>query len=366
MDNELKKNCEKKIVCGTGLLALDVIINGDPERYPQLRAGGSCGNILIILSYLGWKSIPISRLKQNESSDELLKDMEKWNVNTDFINFDEKGSTPIIVERIKKDKYGKPFHRFEWRCPCCGSFLPTFRPILEKNVDTIIENLPKPNVFYFDRVSSGILKLVKQLRDEDVLIFFEPSKIKNEKKYFECIKLADIVKYSTEEIKPNNKNMEDINIPLEIETLGNRGLRYRFGKKSKKWNLLDSYINDKFIDAAGAGDWCSAAIIHLLCKNGKEIIYNFDDNKIRDILNLSQIIASLSCNYEGARGLMYNLSRDKLIEKILQIWEHGDDLILERQNENTTLNDKVHHICPKCPEQNENIKTEKKGLLIIH
>ena len=46
------------VVVGTGLVALDIVINSDVHRPPQLWAGGTCGNVLTILSYLGWHAYP--------------------------------------------------------------------------------------------------------------------------------------------------------------------------------------------------------------------------------------------------------------------------------------------------------------------
>ncbi len=42
---------------GAGLIALDLIINADTSSSFRAHAGGTCGNILTILAYLGW--IPI-------------------------------------------------------------------------------------------------------------------------------------------------------------------------------------------------------------------------------------------------------------------------------------------------------------------
>lgn len=43
-------------IAGTGLIALDVVIPNEPRSLPQLWAGGTCGNVLTALAYLGWDS----------------------------------------------------------------------------------------------------------------------------------------------------------------------------------------------------------------------------------------------------------------------------------------------------------------------
>ena len=76
----------KKPICiGTGLVALDVILNGSPKTLPKLSVGGSCGNVLSILAFLDWKSLPIARLANNLATKELLTDFNRWNINDKFL-----------------------------------------------------------------------------------------------------------------------------------------------------------------------------------------------------------------------------------------------------------------------------------------
>jgi len=63
-----------------------------------------------------------------------LSDLNKWNVKTNMISTTDDGSTPIIIQRIKKDKNGSPIHRFEFRDPDDGSWLPSYKPVLSADV----------------------------------------------------------------------------------------------------------------------------------------------------------------------------------------------------------------------------------------
>lgn len=47
-------------VVGTGLVALDVVFNEKQDEPIGRWAGGTCGNVLSILSWLGWSAWPIS------------------------------------------------------------------------------------------------------------------------------------------------------------------------------------------------------------------------------------------------------------------------------------------------------------------
>jgi hypothetical protein len=55
-------------VLGTGLIALDVVINTEFDRVPFFWAGGTCGNVMTILSSLGWDSYPVARLNGDSAS----------------------------------------------------------------------------------------------------------------------------------------------------------------------------------------------------------------------------------------------------------------------------------------------------------
>jgi len=53
---------------GTGLIALDMVFNGDRGESPRFWAGGSCGNVLTILAYLAWHSYPVARFGDDEAA----------------------------------------------------------------------------------------------------------------------------------------------------------------------------------------------------------------------------------------------------------------------------------------------------------
>lgn len=170
----------KKPVCfGAGLVALDVILNGSPATLPKLSAGGSCGNVLAILAYLGWMSSPIARLSNDRAGFELIRDLERWHIDTTHLSQDETGRTPIIIHRIKRDKFGEPVHRFEFRDPETGSWLPQFRAITKNVALEVLQKNTVPRVFYFDRPNPATFELARNLRKQGSIICFEPSSIKN-------------------------------------------------------------------------------------------------------------------------------------------------------------------------------------------
>jgi len=325
----IKKNwfqpVQPKPVClGTGLVALDIVINSDADSNPRMWAGGSCGNVLTILAFLGWESYPIARPGVDPAAGELIADIEKWKVKTTFVCKSRFGSTPIIVHKIGADYKGVPWHRFEWTCPQCGSWLPRYRPVPLKDIERKSKGLDdlSPQVFYFDRSSPAALELAKRTKETGTLVFFEPSGVGSRKVFSKCLEIADIVKYSHERMGHVQELTGKAAIQLEIETLGSEGARYKLsnGRGTPRWKDVKAYPVIQFKDSAGSGDWCSAGIIHLLSRSGVKAKV-LTEKEVEDVLAFAQALAALNCSYEGARGLMYSVPKrrlDRLVSHVMQ------------------------------------------------
>lgn len=307
----------KPTCVGTGLVALDVIIDSIGQSKTDFLAGGSCGNVLSILAYFGWSSFPIARLSNNTATELLLNDLYRWNVREDLLEVTPSGSTPIIIHRILKDSQGLPKHRFEFRNPEDGKYLPSFRPILAKSVPQILSISEIPNVFYFDRISRSSIEFAKYFKEKGSIIFFEPSNIKDSKSFEECIAIADVFKFANDRIQNYDEITTRGRANLEIQTLGAKGLLFR-QKGNNDWNFIQGYKIDNVIDTAGAGDWCTSGIIANLFFERKGF-ENISSESIIYSLRYGQALSALNCTYEGARGLMYDLSSEKLKRQVLEI-----------------------------------------------
>lgn len=308
------------ICFGAGLVALDVIMNGSPVTLPKLSAGGSCGNVLSILGYLGWNSYPVARLRDDMAGAEIVQDLKRWDIHTDHISINNSGSTPIIIHRILKDKQGKPVHRFEFRDPETKSWLPQFKAITKNIAAGVIEQNVVPQVFYFDRMNPGTYDLAVYLKLRGAVIYFEPSSRKDVKQFEKFLAIADIIKFSHERIPDYKERYRSIQCFLEIETMGKGGLVYRSLKntKSDKWHTVKGFPLDNIQDAAGAGDWCSAGIINNLCSSGLVGLFNKEISDIEKALQFGQMLGALNCLYDGARGLMYHYKWNNLDSMINQ------------------------------------------------
>lgn len=310
----------RPICAGAGFIALDRIYREGSNMLLGQYAGGSCGNVMTMLSFLGWKSLPVARLNDDEEAELLLNDLVTFRVSTKYITRENHGVTPVIIQRLRNHPDGRPYHKFEWRSPVDGSRLPSYRPMPQRMAEEKGERLPDCRVFYFDRADRASLILASKMHDKGALVFFEPSSIKDPVMVAECLSVSHIVKYSAERISKLPLSTSNFRPILEIQTLGEEGLRYRLKENTRisPWMTRKAIETTQFKDACGSGDWCSAGILSMLCADPVDNAtrLRFDCRSVSTAVAFGQALASINCEYEGARGAMYAFAgrRTKLIK----------------------------------------------------
>jgi len=311
------------ISVGAGFLALDLLLIGnDRVRANEKYAGGSCGNVLSILSHLAWNSYPVVRLGTDCLAQNVLDDLEHCGVKTEFVFRSDTGVTPVVVVRIAERRDGSIGPRFEWKHPESGEWLPRYRPFPKRKAQEVAPELPDAKVFYFDRAEQSALVMATAMREKGAVVFFEPSSCKDDNLFTECLAVSDIVKYSAERIGRIPRNPVSRSPRLEIQTLGSKGLRYRLkmGTTSPgEWRTMPAFALDCLVDSTGCGDWCSAGVIHKLCQDGRTDFLELDEETIEDGLCYGQALAALNCQYRGARGPMYHLSARAFADRLQSI-----------------------------------------------
>ena len=139
-------------------------------------------------------------------------------------------------------------------------------------------------------------------------MFYEPS-VKSDVRYWkEGFELVDVVKYS------NDRFSEDELAPIiassdatfwEVQTLGGQGLKYRRHSSAdglrSLWVESPAIAAPRVVDTCGAGDWCSAGLLHGLIADGKDL----DPRTFANAVRLGQAFAAWACAFVGARGAMY-------------------------------------------------------------
>jgi len=338
----------RPIVLGTGLVALDVVINSDV--LPRLWAGGTCGNVLTSLSYLGWHAYPVARLNGDTASEHVMRDLSQWRVHLEFVQSDPGGSTPVIVQQIRDNTAGKAFHTFSWSCPHCGALLPRYKAVLASDARDIAAQIEHPKVFFLDRVSRGAIILAKASAAKGAIVVFEPSGIGEPHLFREALALAHILKYSHERMGQLDEIASTTSSLLEIETLGEEGLRYRSKLplcQSNGWERLNAYSVDQVKDAAGAGDWCTAGIIHRLGQKGHQRLQQVTTAQLLDAFCFGQALAAWNCGFEGARGGMYSVNKKTFRYDIEQIMSGSGPKRSTLKRSNGAMKEVFRNICPR-------------------
>lgn len=351
------------ICAGTGLLALDLVINKDKKTEPKLCAGGSCGNVLAILSYLGWEAYPIARLTKDAAAEEIRNDLNHFNVKLDLVESDASGSTPIIIEQISAKQDGTPTHSFRLVCPNCGIHFPRYKPILVQKSRQLTGKLPEIKTFYFDKLSAGAIELARIMRERGALVVFEPSSIGNKSLFERALSVCHVFKYAGDRLGHVKELAEELIPILQIETLGIQGLKYRLkvrNKQQKRWEVMPAFKVDSLRDAAGCGDWCTAGIIHLLGRHGSAKLESALKNEIDDALQFGQALAALNCYFEGARGGMYALTKEELKQAVEEIMQGNKPEFDVPDSLSEDSNDILLRICPNCAKQQAISLTKSK------
>lgn len=296
-------------VAGAGLLALDVVVQAEGEPGALTYAGGTCGNVLSILSYLKWNSEAVGFLGDDVAGRLVHDDLTSTGVHSRHLLHRADRNTPVFVQKLQTDAAGMPKHSFSTQCPACGS--PIGKKYRQGSFSTTpIRNFSSsdaPDVFFMDRLSDDILALAQSAKTRGASIFYEPS-VKTDLAFWEeAFAIIDIVKYSADRFDEDELGRyTHQSRPLwEVQTLGAKGLKYRRHSDNRnersEWMLSPAITAPRVVDTCGAGDWCSAGLLHGLSSTGKD----YGIESFGAALRLGQTLAAWACGFVGARGAMY-------------------------------------------------------------
>ena len=298
IDLRIQKAKGLPVCIGAGFVALD-IVKGESGTFAT--AGGSCGNVMAILAWLGWLARPLSRLGTDPAGDMIAEQLLDSGVDISGLIRDESVSTPIVIQRSVAQEDGGKDHRYSLSCPDCGRWLPRFRATTLRQIEPFLERVGGVKAYYLDRVTPASLTAAAKAAAVGALVVFEPSAIGDESAFQQAVDLCDVLKYASDRLG----HVPDLHAArhpsIVIETMGADGLWLRW---RKRWSRLAAFEIAIFRDAAGSGDWCTAGLIHSLGVNGRKALAGARKADIEKSLRFGQALAALNCGFEGARGLM--------------------------------------------------------------
>jgi sugar/nucleoside kinase (ribokinase family) len=302
-------------IVGTGLFALDVILDADSRRLGS-ALGGSSGNVLSILGALGWTATPVTRLGRDSMGQQLHHELKEVGADLRFVDLSPSHRTNVIYQHQLAFSDGDSgTHRFSFVCPSCGE---KHRPVVDCGSDLVHKVLAgqsSTDVFYLDRPTREGYDLARSYRASGAMVVFEPSTEGDDPELFSAIlKHSHIVKYAEERFQSLSLRLPD-SVAFEIQTLGERGLRFRSVFSDSSWQHLAAFRVPHVQDTAGAGDWCTAGLLFSLLQQqhpGQDW-RSIQNLKLASALSFGQALSSLNCLTRGARGLLQALDVPEIL-----------------------------------------------------
>ena len=290
---------------GVGTFPLDNLMvkhsKDDVETIYQ-HVGGTAGNVMSILAWMGWHSLPAARLDDSEVGLQLKADLESYGCDTRYLTNTPDGGTTILDIIHKTGRDGKPKTAYLAHSPRGGRFV-NHRFWTLKQAQELFDSLEEmPDVFFFDRCAPGNILLAQLFHERGVLVYYEPNE-PVDRNFLRAVAASDIVKVSNEK-HPDVSFIEGFTDKLFIQTMSEKGLRFKL--RAEGWITIPPEHNPHVVDGEGAGDWTTSAFIHEM---GHHRMLTFDRIHLPNVthcLEEAQRVASQSVSYIGAKGLIHH------------------------------------------------------------
>lgn len=313
---------KKPSILGAGLVCLDIIRGVGRYRYLN---GGSCGNVVSGLSFLGWRGAVITGSYSDTAGKILHDNLSRINVNQLATN-KVPTKTPRIIENLTVDGDLYVGHDYTTECPECSQKLPAWKPLTTNSLKPILNIISDYDVLYADRSAEGIKMLRAAFQKTGRWIVYEPNSARNIKSFYNNSCQSHIVKFSGDRIPQSiadelRKQAKNSLTTLIVRTVGKNGLFYSYRKKDHKlsdWFYLSSQPTSRFIDASGAGDWCTTGLLYGLVGKYRQARTWLSREDVIAALQYGQALAAISCSFIGAQGLFYAEVNDDRVKQLLK------------------------------------------------
>lgn len=299
---------EPKSILSVGYVVLDVLVHSGGLGH---SAGGTAGNVAANLSYFGWDSAAAALHGDDPAGDHLRADLIKAGVSPRGLRRRKDLTTPVVIHEITDRS-----HRYRFGCPTCERKFARYRPIPVDVAEDLVESHNRPDVLFLDRLSAGSELMAESVRDSGGLVVFEPSILRDSPRSRRVLDLAHVVKFSADRLDPGS-GLLDASSGTHIYTDGANGAYWRRGRTP--WIHVPHYHID-VMDAAGAGDWMTAALLDAMPSLVPDEV---EQNDLAGPLRYAQAVAALSCQTLGARSLASEYEREELDARVTMLRSTG-------------------------------------------
>lgn len=270
------------------------------------EVGGTCGNVMCILSKLGWIAYPQLKLIDTAEGHKLIDSLQSYGCDTRYVTLDEKGGFSGMTCIHRKNR-NTGEHELGIR-----SFGPNgsqFRKITElrakDEAPAFLERLTEtPDVYFFDHNEAGLRMIAKELRKRGSLIYYECENSTDWKKFLKCVEVADIVKFSDENV-PDISFCEEYKDKLFIQTQGSKGLQFKL--REGGWIHVNPIHVSNVVDWEGCGDTTTSVFINELGKLGLPKVSDLTEKQVMSALTTATRMAALCTQYYGSKAWLENI-----------------------------------------------------------
>jgi len=305
----------ERTVIGSGIYMLDSIAVRDYPEWPHLRpftertvleeVGGTCGNVMCILSWMGWKAMPEVSLDDSPVGRKIASDLARYGCDLRYVTNTPGGGATILRCTHKKDADGNHAIAFRATGPGGSRFPKRHFLRARDEAPALLESLEEaPGVYFFDDPAAGHRLIARTLRERGTLVYFEPSGIAS-KADLEAVAASDIVKFSGDNV-PDTSFTDRFPDKLFIQTLGADGLRFRL--RGGSWVHVHPVPCRDVVDWEGAGDWTTAAFLTQILAADTPF-EELTESTVHECLTAAQTIAAQSVCFLSSKGLIHNADK---------------------------------------------------------
>ena len=270
------------------------------------EVGGTCGNVMCMLSRLGWTALPQVKLINTTEGQQIAHSLASYGCDISYVSLTEKGGfSGMTCTHRRSNKTGE--HELGLR-----SFGPDgsqFRKITElrarDEVPAFFNALTEtPDVYFFDHNEAGPRKIAEELSKRGSLVYYECENSKDWKKFIKSIEVADVVKFSYDNVSDVSFT-DEYNDKLFIQTQGSKGLKFKL--RDGEWIHVNPIQVEHVVDWEGCGDTITAVFLYELGKLGLPKVSELTEEQVSSALTEATKKAALCTQFYGSKSWLNTL-----------------------------------------------------------